>query len=220
MCTFSHRFGFMPVSFHQTLNNDTNWHDDVAQQYVHCSGGMFTLIPDSQTFGDPSIGSSSASSPEKIIPASKDPKVTWAEKIPGSPGQRSYLKESRTLLGRSPDTSSLTSRDFRNRSRAPSPYMLQREYIRSRAESFNEEHHYQYDIGFLWCWNFMLTKRWRTSNTGDENFQDKMLADFRAFCSNTDNRLLDYWESCEAKINETILMKESSELEQDEIISV
>ena len=51
-------------------------------------------------------------------------------------------------------------------------------------------------VGFLWAWNFMLTKRWRSSHTGDEGFQDKMLADFRAFCSNKDGRLVQYWQSC------------------------
>lgn len=44
-------------------------------------------------------------------------------------------------------------------------------------------------IGFYWSWNFMLGKRYRSQYTGDEAFQDKMLADFRHFCSDHDNRL-------------------------------
>jgi hypothetical protein len=44
-------------------------------------------------------------------------------------------------------------------------------------------------IGFLWSWNFMLGKKWRSQFTGDETFQDNMLADFRLFCSNQDGRL-------------------------------
>jgi hypothetical protein len=39
----------------------------------------------------------------------------------------------------------------------------------------------------------MLSKKWRTSHTGDEAFQDRILADFRAFCSNKDDRLKEYW---------------------------
>jgi hypothetical protein len=42
-------------------------------------------------------------------------------------------------------------------------------------------------VGFVWSWNFMLLKKWRTSHTGDEAFQDRILADFRAFCSNKDD---------------------------------
>ena len=48
-------------------------------------------------------------------------------------------------------------------------------------------------IGFLWSWNFMLGKRWRSQNTGDESFQDNMLADFKQFCANQDNRLQNFF---------------------------
>ena len=44
-------------------------------------------------------------------------------------------------------------------------------------------------LGFLWSWNFMLGKKWRSLYTGDESFQDNMLTDFRLFCSNKDGRL-------------------------------
>ena len=49
-------------------------------------------------------------------------------------------------------------------------------------------------IGFLWSWNYMSSKRWRSGNTGDEHFQDKVLRDFRAFCSNDEDRLQNFWE--------------------------
>lgn len=44
----------------------------------------------------------------------------------------------------------------------------------------------------------MLTRRWRGPNsaTGDEQFQNKMLKDFREFCSNQNNRLLNFWDHC------------------------
>jgi hypothetical protein len=50
--------------------------------------------------------------------------------------------------------------------------------------------------GFLWAWNFMLTKKWRTNVTGDDFFLDRMLDDFRAFCSNEEGRLKAYWNFC------------------------
>ncbi len=49
--------------------------------------------------------------------------------------------------------------------------------------------------GFLWAWNFMLTKKWRSQVTGDDPFQDKMHDDFHAFCSNRNDRLKIYWQS-------------------------
>ncbi|CAF1052106.1 unnamed protein product [Adineta ricciae] len=49
------------------------------------------------------------------------------------------------------------------------------------------------DCGFYWCWNFCLGKKWRSTQTGEEKYQDIMLADFRAFCANDKNRLLNFW---------------------------
>ena len=48
-------------------------------------------------------------------------------------------------------------------------------------------------IGFLWSWNFMLGKRWRTQYTGEKFFQDCILADFISFCSNKEDRLTKFY---------------------------
>jgi len=54
------------------------------------------------------------------------------------------------------------------------------------------------DCGFFWCWNFCLGKKWRSNQTGEEKYQDIMLADFRAFCANDKNRLLNFWNEANA----------------------
>ncbi|KAG4066905.1 hypothetical protein HA402_009007 [Bradysia odoriphaga] len=56
-------------------------------------------------------------------------------------------------------------------------------------------------IGFLWSWNHMIAnKHWKMltmSNTPDcELFQMRMLQDFKDFCSNQNDRLLNFWEDC------------------------
>ncbi|CAF3848895.1 unnamed protein product [Rotaria sp. Silwood1] len=48
------------------------------------------------------------------------------------------------------------------------------------------------DCGFYWCWNFCLGKKWRSSQIGEEKYQDIMLADFRAFYDNENNRLVNF----------------------------
>uniref|UniRef100_F1KRP7 DEP domain-containing protein 5 n=1 Tax=Ascaris suum TaxID=6253 RepID=F1KRP7_ASCSU len=50
--------------------------------------------------------------------------------------------------------------------------------------TYEEEQH-----AFLWSWNHMLSHRYKSSTGCTEDFQDYMLADFRAFCDNIDNRL-------------------------------
>jgi len=54
-------------------------------------------------------------------------------------------------------------------------------------------------IGFLWSWNKMLTRKWTTSAMViDEQFQDRMLADFREFCVNADDRLKKFYFDAKA----------------------
>ncbi|EDW68837.2 GATOR complex protein Iml1 isoform X3 [Drosophila virilis] len=53
-------------------------------------------------------------------------------------------------------------------------------------------------VGFLWSWNHMIpNKKWKAltiNNSADgELFQLKMLKDFREFCSNSDQRLANFW---------------------------
>lgn len=50
--------------------------------------------------------------------------------------------------------------------------------------------------GFLWTFNYMLTKRWKSPLiSGDEALAEKILQDFRLFCGNHQHRLRDFWDS-------------------------
>ncbi|XP_055914582.1 GATOR complex protein Iml1 isoform X2 [Eupeodes corollae] len=56
-------------------------------------------------------------------------------------------------------------------------------------------------VGFLWSWNHMIAnKKWKSliinCSPDGELFQLKMLKDFREFCSNQDQRLKKFWDSC------------------------
>lgn len=60
--------------------------------------------------------------------------------------------------------------------------------------------YFYFQMGFLWSWNHMISRRWRTNQGVDNNFQLKLLKDFREFCKNCDNRLKNFWNECwEAK---------------------
>lgn len=72
---------------------------------------------------------------------------------------------------------------------------MRKDYIaRQTSRTSQPELEAESRIGYLWSWNFMLSKRWRSGNTGDEFFQDKLLADVKAFCANKDNRLKEFWD--------------------------
>ncbi|XP_076057838.1 GATOR complex protein Iml1 isoform X2 [Oratosquilla oratoria] len=67
------------------------------------------------------------------------------------------------------------------------------EYIHRLMADF-----YSYDKrdkpGFLWSFNYMLTRRWRSNCSGENSLGDRMLQDFRHFCNNEDDRLHQFWE--------------------------
>lgn len=44
----------------------------------------------------------------------------------------------------------------------------------------------------------MITKRWKTNVTGDENSMRKIMEDFRRFCRNSNDRLLNFWKSLQS----------------------
>lgn len=48
-------------------------------------------------------------------------------------------------------------------------------------------------IGYLWSWNYMLTKRWRSASTQDEGFAVALMQNFREFCQNREDRLVNFW---------------------------
>jgi len=42
----------------------------------------------------------------------------------------------------------------------------------------------------------MISRRWRTNQGVDHNFQIKCLKDFKAFCNNAEDRLSTFWREC------------------------
>ncbi|XP_013146136.1 PREDICTED: DEP domain-containing protein 5 isoform X6 [Papilio polytes] len=56
----------------------------------------------------------------------------------------------------------------------------------------------RFQMGFLWSWNHMISKKWKWLQpaTGDETFQMRMLRDFKHFCANHEQRLTQFWDHC------------------------
>jgi hypothetical protein len=66
-----------------------------------------------------------------------------------------------------------------------------------------------FKTGFLWSWNYMITKRWKNMATGDEAFMRRVMDDFNRFCSNEKNRLLIFYnENMKNAINEPTIRRE------------
>ena len=46
----------------------------------------------------------------------------------------------------------------------------------------------------------MISKRWKSSTTGDETFQRRVLRDFKLFCANDKGRLLRFADEVQSLI--------------------
>lgn len=151
------RFGFLPASV--KVPSSAIMPEDVKNlnhQYVHCTVGMFVLIPESTP--------ATAATPIQFTPSSTPSPQLVVENV--SQVNRSFSDLHKLYASR-----------------------------QGRPESVVNQ------VGFLWSWNYMSSRRWRSGNTGDESFQDTMLADFRKFCCNDDNRLKDFWEAFKSSLD-------------------
>lgn len=149
----------------RSSSSPQDW-DDYKHQYVHSTVGMFVLIPELKP----------TPAPCGVPPAGKSSSVSMP-----------ILKPHGSGLFRHPP--SPTASYLAKRSNSD----LHKEYIARQQSNLRSEESsscVQPRVGFLWSWNFMSTRRWRSSYTGDEAFQDQLLADFRLFCGGgADQRL-------------------------------
>ena len=69
--------------------------------------------------------------------------------------------------------------------------------------------------GFLWSFNYMLTRRWKSPASGEEAFGELLLHDFRNFCANKNDRLRKFCESFLPDDDEATAVTISSECMTD-----
>ncbi|XP_066303261.1 GATOR1 complex protein DEPDC5-like isoform X6 [Branchiostoma lanceolatum] len=85
----------------------------------------------------------------------------------------------------------------RNNAETGTPNEVSDAQLRTRnplSQSGTEE---ERKVGFYWTYNYVLTKRWRSSSTGEEKFGERLLADLTNFCLDEDWRLRDFWKECQ-----------------------
>lgn len=119
--------------------------------------------------------------------------------------QDQYIHASGGMLALIPDMRALPS-SSRPGSLPTTPRRQSRRFTNSSSHNLYIESRMSGEVpgaGFLWAWNYMLNGKWRNKSTGDEAFQDKMLADFMSFCQNIDNRLVDFWTDCKCSVKKT-----------------
>ena len=163
------RFGFVVTCIADRQQSSDSFSTD--HQYIHCTGNMFLLIP---------------------IKLQLQTGIQGIKLRPSSAGID--LAVSRERSGRKKQDSETSV----NTDTDDKPVKSVTRHISETKPTYDHS-----ETGFLWSWNFTISKRWKqvsnTGATGDIKYMDKMLADFRDFCANKDNRLKNFWEECWAK---------------------
>ena len=213
------RFGFVATSIGSNISKQKHTSSttnlfSTDYQYIHCTGNMFLLIPTqlhSQVGlqGIRSRSKPSSSGVELAVSGEQRMKREHdclpspsAAKLLDVKGTSGAVFESLTEIS---ENKTLTGEDEKQTKphnvEGPSNTEIRKKTEKiSRHVDSNKPTYDHSETGFLWSWNFTVSKRWKqisnTGATGDIPFMDKMLADFRAFCSNKDNRLKNFWEEC------------------------
>ncbi|XP_052897957.1 GATOR complex protein Iml1 [Anopheles moucheti] len=136
-------------------------------QYVHCSGNMFLLVP------NPNMGLRSR---QRLASGGSNFKKPIA-----FINRYSASYESQMVPASNHEPSYITR------------------HVTGAKGNTKDESEVIRRTGFLWSWNHMIpNKKWKSLVIAqtDDLFQLKMLRDFKEFCSNTDQRLVTFWESC------------------------
>lgn len=188
------RFGFITCSCEtKTGSNDVC----VDWQYVHVTGNIFILVPSSCHGARASMrrlgmGNGNNQSPLAGSLGTQKRLKNYYHAQSSGPQKENYI--SRHVQNGSVGTKEGSDSNFANGS--------------SNGSSNNTSN----KLGFLWQWNHMIAnKKWKSLNISgtDEIFQLRLLRDFREFCSNTDGRLVKFWDESWVKKEKLSLVSTS-----------
>ncbi|KAG5446070.1 vacuolar membrane-associated protein iml1, partial [Clonorchis sinensis] len=173
------RFGFIRDTYDADQNptDGTNFTMPAVTRnwtYVHCSGSIFVMIPVYRTESHiPNLPSEETST--NLTGCN-----TWMSAQP--PPQCNPMNSSKSPQKMDSAFSTASAPQTGRGNAADNP------------EYYNACFVEQLNTGFFWVWNHMLPRKRRCYLTGDECFQDAMLADFRAFMTAEDDRLVHAFE--------------------------
>lgn len=170
-------YGFL--TFHDLISSD-----NIERQFVHISGFAFVALPN--LVNDTSEQVHTGSVTDVGLATAAESKSSSSTTTFGLPIKNSQSNK--------PAVANLR---LEHQDTVSSPH---EEYItrhisgarKNKASRLRGETNEQFE--FIWSWNYMLTKRWRSPSTQDESQAVSLMLDFKDFCSNGSNRLVEFWE--------------------------
>lgn len=178
------RFGF--VAFHDLISTD-----NLERQYVHLSGFAFVALPNlvSDSFEE-ELQKELKSHPltdQTSMKCSSQIELDSSQPLQSGPGA-TKIRGGRLM---SAARHKLESQDTIS---SPHEEYITRHITGARQNKASRLRGETGKIEFIWSWNYMLTKRWRSPSTQDESYAVSLMQDFKSFCMNGDDRLIRFWE--------------------------
>ena len=188
------RYGFL--RFHDLISTE-----NIERQYVHMSGFAVVALPNvvsdecqataKQTMStSPRLARDDAQQRQQpqLNSDAKAPKLPAATRQPSSASAK--VASSNKQIGSGGTSLRLMQQDTIS---SPHEEYITRHIGGARQNKANRVRGENEQIEFIWSWNYMLTKRWRSPSTQDESYAVSLLQDFKAFCQNCDGRLVEFW---------------------------
>lgn len=198
------RFGF--IQFHDLISTE-----NIERQYVHMSGFAFVALPNllgdennqENTANGGQFGATCSPSGQSARATDKQQPHLSISRSPTKSTTTTTTTSSKGALHAKGKAAAAANLKLVHQDTISSPH---EEYITrhiggARQNKVNRLRAENEQIEFIWSWNYMLTKRWRSPSTQDESYAVSLLADFKDFCANGDNRLTELW----SEVKESLL---------------
>ncbi|XP_050536568.1 GATOR complex protein Iml1 isoform X2 [Daktulosphaira vitifoliae] len=193
-----YRFGFIICN---SPPNTESYHN----QYIHTTGNMFVLILSDLVNDEEIIGTNTVNVGGSVDKDDNDVYTCSSDRVGNS-------NEDLLEIGSNGDQQLLNQQQLEQHYLQQQQFSPHMEYVvtrhlyhRSGTNNDTKKNNQKREnrVGFLWAWNHMVSRRWKWSNpaTGDEQFQNRLLEDFRNFCGNADGRLQQFWRQCKNQHN-------------------
>lgn len=215
------RFGF--ITFHDLISSE-----NIERQYVHLSGFAFVALPN--IVNDCNEDQSLAVGNKNTNLISKSSDISFAQDISETPLiSNNHQQQQQTVKienKQQPQLTSLMNNNISNKSKStlaknqsnsstavsnlklehqdtissPHEEYITRHISGARQNKANRLRGKNELIEFIWSWNYMLTKRWRSISTQDESYAVSLMQDFKNFCQNGENRLVEFWSEIKGNL--------------------
>lgn len=194
------RFGFL--TFHDLISSEK-----IERQFVHMSGFAFVALPNivndfADLPADSDANHQTTSNEQPVLTHTRSPSTKSSGSSSGNGNGHKSSSIGFPIKAKAAAAAPVPTLKLEHQETISSPHeeYITRHISGARQNKANRLRGENEQIEFIWSWNYMLTKRWRSTSTQDESYAVSLMQDFKSFCQNDHDRLVKFW----LEVRETI----------------